>query len=395
MRIADLQPIYPENFFCEYILIFETHPRNDDDLTKTQNISIIVVSATGNANNGYMTDRVTISDVARRAGVSLMTVSRVVNNKEDVSPSTRQRVLEVIEELGYRPSSIARGLVTHRTCTLGVVVPDIDNPFFSGLVRGAEDMAYNEGYSVLLCNTNEDPERELAVLHSLEEKQIDGLLLCSSRLSDDELYKVIVRFPAVVLAFRKLDDACVGAALIDETAGGRIVAEHLFGTGHKSIGLIFGPSISFSAIGRLQGFREALTEAELPYQREWLRRCLPTLEEGYKAAKNLLLDHPQLTALVCHNDLVAISALQACAELDLRVPEDIAIVGYDDIPMAALVTPSLTTCHIPRYELGTDAMRLLLDQIADGDGNPQDILIQPNLKVRDSAPDIQRGESPP
>jgi LacI family transcriptional regulator len=122
---------------------------------------------------------------------------------------------------------------------------------------------------------------------------------------------------------------------------------------------------------------------------------LPTLEEGYKAAKNLLLDHPQLTALVCHNDLVAISALQACAELDLRVPEDIAIVGYDDIPMAALVTPSLTTCHIPRYELGTDAMRLLLDQIADGDGNPQDILIQPNLKVRDSAPDIQRGESPP
>ena len=333
-----------------------------------------------------MSNRVTISDVAREAGVSLMTVSRVVNNKEDVSASTRRHVLAVIEELGYRPSSIARGLVTQRTSTLGVVVPDIDNPFFSSLVRGAEDMAYNEDYSVLLCNTNEEPERELAVLQSLEEKQIDGLLLCSSRLGDGELYKVIDRFPAVVLASRNLDGACVGAALIDEQAGGRMIAEHLIQTGHNSIGLISGPSVSYSARGRLQGFREILEEAGLPYHPEWIRRCSPTIEEGYREAIKLIPDFPQLTALVCHNDLVAISAIQACADLNKRVPEDIAITGFDDIPIAALVTPSLTTCRIPRYDLGSGAMRLLLDQIADCEGELQNILIKPDLIVRDSAP---------
>jgi LacI family transcriptional regulator len=342
-----------------------------------------------------MANRVTISDVAREAGVSLMTVSRVVNNKEDVSSSTRQHVLEVIQELGYRPSSIARGLVTQRTSTLGVVVPDIDNPYFSGMVRGAEEMAYSDDYSVLLCNTNEEPERELAVLQSLEEKQIDGLLLCSSRLSEDELKKVIDRFPAVVLASRNLDGACVGAALIDEPAGGRMIAEHLLGTGHKSIGLIFGPPISYSARGRLKGFHEALTKAGLPHHPEWIRRCSPTIDEGYKATKKLLQDHPELTALVCHNDLVAVSALQACADLNLRVPEDIAIIGYDDIPIAALVTPALTTCRIPRLDLGAGAMRLLLDQITDCDGEPQNILIRPELIVRDSAPYDKHGGSTP
>jgi transcriptional regulator with XRE-family HTH domain len=149
------------------------------------------VNDTGNANDNVnrsytaMSQRVTMVDVARQAGVSLMTVSRVVNNKEDVSPATRQRILEIIDELGYRPSGIARGLVTQRTGTIGLVVPDIDNPYFSGMVRGAENQAYAENYSVFLCNTNEDVEREIAVLQSLEDKQVDGLLLCSSRLDEE------------------------------------------------------------------------------------------------------------------------------------------------------------------------------------------------------------------
>ncbi len=150
-----------------------------------------------------MAHRITMTDVAELAGVSLMTVSRVVNNKEDVSQETRQRVLDVIQELGYRPSSIARGLVTRRTGTLGVVVPDIDNAFFSGVVRGAENQAYADDYSVFLGNTNEDPDRELAVLDSLEEKFVDGLILCSSRLETEQLRQIVDRFPSVVLLSRR------------------------------------------------------------------------------------------------------------------------------------------------------------------------------------------------
>lgn len=330
--------------------------------------------------------RITITDVARQAGVSLMTVSRVVNNKEDVSESTRQRVLEVIEELGYRPSSIARGLVTQRTCTLGVVVPDIDNPFFSGLVRGAENAAYAEEYSVLLCNTNEEPEREIAVLQSLEEKQIDGLLLCSSRLDDEDLSNVIDRFPAVVLVSRALESGCVGMALIDEIGGGRMVAEHLINTGHQHIGLILGPKISYSAQGRLKGFQDALGEKGIQHRPEWLYRCSPTVNDGYRTTKKMLQEHPDLSALFCHNDLVAVGALKACKELKIQVPADFAIVGYDDIPIASLVSPSLTTCRVPLYEFGAKAMRLLIDQVMGTEGTPQQIMIKPELVVRASAP---------
>ena len=150
-----------------------------------------------------MAKRVTMHDVAQTAGVSLMTVSRVVNNKEDVSQATRDRVTDVIEQLNFRPSSIARGLATRRTGTLGVVVPDISNPYFASIVRSAEEEAYAQNYSVFLGNTNEDPERELTVLQSLEDKQVDGLILFSSRLEDDTLFEVLESFPTAVLVFRE------------------------------------------------------------------------------------------------------------------------------------------------------------------------------------------------
>ena len=161
-------------------------------------------SANGSANGDKdMAKRVTMHDVAQAAGVSLMTVSRVVNDKEDVSLETRQRVMQIIEQLNYRPSSIARGLATHHTGTLGIVVPDISNPFFASIVRNAEEEAYAQDYSVFLGNTNEDPQREQAVLQSLEDNQVDGLILCSSRLEDDTLFDFLDRFPTTVMVFRR------------------------------------------------------------------------------------------------------------------------------------------------------------------------------------------------
>jgi LacI family transcriptional regulator len=333
-----------------------------------------------------MPDRVTMADVAREADVSVMTVSRVVNEKGEVSPATRQRVLDVIERLGYRPSGIARGLATKRTGTLGLVIPDVANPFFSDVARGAEHVAYAAGYNVFLCNTEEDPRRELAILQSLEEKRVDGLVLCSSRLEDEQLHAALDRHPTAVLVNRRLDGHDVGSVRVDNETGGRVVTQHLLQAGHRAMGFLAGPPISYGGRLRVRGYRAALEAAGFSYNAAWIRSCSPDVEGGKETATVLLADHPELTALICFNDLVAVGALQACADLDRRVPDDLAIIGFDDIPLASLVTPPLTTCRGPRYELGAQAMRLLLDQIDGCHDECAEIVLQPELIVRASAP---------
>ena len=333
-----------------------------------------------------MARRVTMSDVAREAGFSLMTVSRVVNNKGEVSAATRQHILGVIERLGYRPSGIARGLATKRTRTLGLVIPDIANPFFSDVARGAEHAAYAEGYNVFLCNTEEDPGRELSMLQSLEEKRVDGVVLCSSRLGKDELCAALNSHSAVVLVNLRLDKDHAGTVLLDDELGGRIATQHLLRTGHQDVGFLAGPPTSQSSRRRASGYRTALAAADLPYNAAWVRPCSPMVDGARETARELLITQPELTALFCYNDLVAVGALQACADLGRRVPDDVAVVGFDDIPLAALVTPALTTCRVPRYELGVHAMRLLLDHINGCPGECTDIVLGPELVVRDSAP---------
>jgi len=337
--------------------------------------------------------RVTIEDVARAAGVSRQTISRAINDMGEISPQTRARVLRIAEEMGYRPSGIARGLATRRTRTLGLVVPDVANPFFSDVARGAEHVAYTAGYNVFLCNTDEDPQRELAVLQSLEEKRVDGLVLCSSRLDNDELRAVVARHSAVVLVNRRLGpidrENGVGTVMLDDVVGGRMVAQHLLDSGHRAVGFLAGPPASRSGRSRAEGYREALADAGLTYNPEWVAFCPADVDGGHRAARDLLTTYPELTALFCYNDLVAVGALHACAALGRRVPDDLAVAGFDDILLAALVTPPLTTCRVPRYELGGQAMRLLLNQIdgSSDEARPCDeIVLRPELVVRTSAP---------
>jgi LacI family transcriptional regulator len=326
-----------------------------------------------------------MADVAREAGVSLMTVSRVINDKGAVRAATRQRVLEVIDRLGFRPSGIARSLATQRTGTLGLVVPDVANPFFSDVARGVEHVAHAQAYSVFLCNTEEDPERELQVLESLEEKRVDGLILCSSRLDEGVLEAIVVRHPAAVLVNRRLEGNPVQSVLVDDEAGGWMATQHLLQAGHRAVGFLAGPPVSHSGRQRSLGYRAALDSKDLPGQASWIRHCAPTVEGGQKVAHNLLSAEPSLTALFCYNDLVAVGALQACAALGRAVPEETAIVGYDDIPLAALVTPALTTCRVPRYELGGRAVRLLLDHLRGEPETRKEIVLQPELVIRASA----------
>jgi LacI family transcriptional regulator len=331
--------------------------------------------------------RTTISDVARAAGVSKSTVSRVLSGKtEQMRKETRERVLQAIDELGYRPSSVARSLVSKRTSTLGLVVPDIANPFFSDVTRGAEHEASAKGYSVFLCNTEEDPRREMAVLESLEEKRVDGLVLCSSRLGEDELRAALDHHPAAVLVNRRLEGYDVGVVQVDDEAGGRVATQHLLQAGHRAVGFLAGPPTSYSGRRRVRGYRAALEAAGLPYNPAWVWPCSSGVEGGRGTVSALLTDHPKLTALLCYNDLVAVGALLACAALGRRVPDDLAIVGFDDIPLAALVTPPLTTCHGPRYELGIQAMRLLLGRVNSCIEECEEITLRPKLVVRASAP---------
>ncbi len=334
-----------------------------------------------------MPGRVTMAQVAREAHVSLMTVSRVINKKEGVSQTTRERVQAVIEQLGYRPSDIARGLVTKRTGTLGLVMPDVANPFFAEVARGAEHVAYDAGYNLFLCSTEEDTQRELEMLQSLEEKRVDGVMVCSSRLEEDVLEEAVAGHPAVVLVSRRLESDDVGIVVINDVVGGQMATEHLLRAGHRAIGFLAGPPISESGRGRAKGYRATLAAAGVSFNPGWTRHCLPTVEGGREMAREVLTAHPELTAFFCHNDLIAIGALQACADLGLAVPADVAIVGYDDIPLAALVSPSLTTCRVPRYEMGAEAMRLLLEKISGSlEEGCREITVQPELVIRASAP---------
>ena len=331
--------------------------------------------------------RVTIADVAREAGVSQQTVSRAINNKAEISPQTRTHVLAVVERLGYRPSGLARGLVTQKTHTIGLVVPDIANPFFSEMARGAEDAAHLAGYSLLLGDTIEDPEREARVLATLEEKRVDGIVLCSSRLPEDELVALSRRHSNLVLVNRRLPDHQVGIVIVDDVAGARQAVQHLIRLGRRTIGFLAGPQGSHSAQLRTEGYRAGLTEAGLTFDPTLLVPCLPNRDGGFEAANKLLGDRPDVDALFCYNDLVAVGALQACAEMGRKVPDTVAVIGCDDILLAGLVTPPLTTLHSDQRTLGARAMRMVLDKIGGCADGCDEFVLRPGLVVRASAPE--------
>jgi LacI family transcriptional regulator len=336
-----------------------------------------------------MARNVTVADIAREAGVSMMTVSRVINHKDEVSAETRQRVQEIIDRLSYRPSGIARSLATRHSGTIGLVIPDVSNPFFADVARGAEDVAWAERYSIFLCNTEEDPQRELAVVNSLEEKRVDGVVLFS-RLERRQLIGVLKHHPAAVLINRQTPKKnitpAIGTVRLDDVLGSQLVIRHLLDRGHQAIGFLAGPLTSHSGRSRSKGYHQALTEAGLPLNPLWEHHCAPTVDGGYTGARDLLSAQPKLTALFCFNDLIAVGALQACIESGRSVPHDLAIAGYDDIPLAALVTPSLTTCRAPRYELGAEAVHLLLSRIRGCNDPCKEIVLKPQLVIRASAP---------
>lgn len=326
--------------------------------------------------------RVTLSDVARVAGVSAMTVSRVVNNRGEVNPQTRARILEAIAQLDYRPNALARGLITQKTHTVGLVVPDLTNPVFPEIIRGAEDVALREGYTLYISNINEQPERERTALQRFESSQVDGVIICASRLPDNELQTLLTRYPASVVINRELPGELTAAVLNDDRYGAMQAVYHLLERGRTAIGLLAGPPASRSARLRLQGFQLALGMTGQTVLPEQVLICDPNEEGGYRGLPRLLQQYPRMDAVVCYNDLVALGVLQACQEQGLAVPGRLAVIGFDDIRMARLATPSLSTIRVNRYELGRLSFELLLGRLANHPDLP--LMVRPELVVRHS-----------
>jgi len=332
-----------------------------------------------------MNKRVTIADVAQEAGVSMMTVSRAINNKGGISESTRQRILAIAKEMGFQPSGLAQGLATQRTATVGLIVPDIANPFFALIARGIENVAYDKGYNVFLLNTDEDAEREIAALTSLWQKQVDGLILCSSRLEQPQLLAWLERFPFVVLVNRVLETAVSNTCTlnVNDQGGAKQAVDHLIASGHTNIAFVAGPEHSLSSQERLIGYQSSLISRNVPMRPELIQHCVPDTEGGYGAALALLRENSEITAVFAYNDLTATGVLQACVELNRRVPQDVAIIGVDDIPLASLVTPALSTLRISKRELGAAAMQALVKLMKGeplSENNQQ--IIEPELVIR-------------
>jgi LacI family transcriptional regulator len=354
-----------------------------DRMTSAESYDTVHVN--GNKKIRERVKKITIADVAREAGVSRQTVSRVLNDKSEIRPSTRESVMQVIERLGYSPSGIARGLATNKTLTVGLVVPDITNPFFPEIARGVEDVVREHDYEMFLCNSVEDPEREEHVLRALEDKRVDGAIICSSRLPDGQLFPRLRQQRAAVLVNRLAPPELAGTVRVQDAEGTEQAVNHLLAGGHRVIGFLCGPSNSHSAKERARGFEAALSAGEHRLDRDLMCPCPPNPEGGYEVALALLSEHTGIDGLVCYNDLVAVGALRACAKLGLRVPDDVAVVGCDDIMVAGLLSPALTTLRVPKYEIGASAARMLLDRIGERRGKSE-VVLRPELIVRESAP---------
>jgi len=334
------------------------------------------------------TKRVTIADVANQAGVTKTTVSRVLNNKGEISPETRARVLAAVERLGYRRSRIAHSLATDRTFLLGLIVPTIANEFFIEIVRGAEDTAWENDYKILLCNTEGDWDREEAMFLFLEDIQVDGIVVCSPRLPEDRLLPLVQQFQNVVvvngqgLGWHDL----AGAIRTDDEGGMALVVNHLLHSGRRHLTYLGGPLDARTSTKRYYGFVNALEKAGQANNPDWFATCHPAnLEGGYEAFKRLGKVLSDIDGVVCFNDQVAVGAIRACEELGIRVPDDIAITGCDDILLASLVRPRLTTLRTPKQEIGNLAVEMLLERIG-GESNQETITIEQTLIIRESAP---------
>jgi LacI family transcriptional regulator len=328
---------------------------------------------------------VTIKDVAATARVSVATVSRVLNGSDTVDAELAARVHEAVDRLSYRRSGLARSLRSQRARVVGLIISDIRNPFFTDVVRGIEDRVGAEGYSLVLCNSDEELQKEADYLDLFVEERMAGAIISPASSRETRLDALTARGTPVVVIDREAAREAVDTVLVDNVRGGEIATRHLAENGYRRIACITGPPRTSTGSERLAGWQHAAQEAGLPVDESLIRRADFKEAGGFEAAADLLAGPDRPDAFFVGNNLMTVGALAALREAGLEVPGDVGVVGFDDMPWAQLLQPALTTVAQPTYELGREAAALLEGRIGGNDAPPERIVLEPTLQVRDSA----------
>jgi DNA-binding LacI/PurR family transcriptional regulator len=324
--------------------------------------------------------KATIYDVAKEAGVSIATVSKVINNTGNMRDSTRHKVLETMKQLNYYPSVMASALTGKSTGTLGLLVPDISNPFFSEMARMIEDRAHEQGMSVIMCSTDEDEEKEKKYLELLRRKQVDGFIVASS-FHDKNLLKELKQSD-VTLVMLTQDDSSLGftSVSVDDFKGGYEATSYLFSIGHKNIAIIAENAPSSKM--RIYGYREAHEAYDIPFSEENIFRTTASISNGKKCFNDILNHAEAPTAIFACNDLIAIGVIQGAKERGIRVPEDLSIIGFDNTILATTTVPALTTVAQPIEDMGKKVVDVIIEEIKEKLPVKERILFNPQLIVR-------------
>lgn len=331
---------------------------------------------------------VTIRDVGARAGVSQATAARALGGYGHVSAAVHTRVKQAAVELGYVPNSVARALASGITHAVGLVVSDIENPFFSAVARGMSNVLDDSGHTLLLANSDEDLDRERVAIEALRARQVDSLVVVPSSASASPHLRAAAADAPLVLLDRTIPRLAVDSVTVDNKGGARRAVEHLIEHGHRRIGLVSDePDISTSA-ERLAGYRAALLGAGIAVDEHLISLGGPTPEEGYRAARRVLEAPDRPTALFTANNFMTLGAMRAMRDLDLKVPRDLSLVGFDDLEWTTLVDPPLTVVAQPATELGEAAARRVLARLAGADGRPRRVRLETKLIIRASCASI-------
>lgn len=331
--------------------------------------------------------KVTIKDVAKKANVSITTVSRVINKIEGyTNEETKKRILKVIEELDYKPNALARSLVTKRTKTIGLILPDISNPFFPSIAKSVEDLVNELGYNLILCNSYDDTEKEANYINVLKEKCVDGILLSSKQTKDKyDIYKDDI---PMVFIDRKPEVEVKYGVFVDNYKGAYNATKHLIDLGHRSIACITGPKNINTTIERLRGYKDALIDNHIECDETIIKSNDYAIEGGYEAAKDLIVNH-NITAIFTHDDLMACGVYKAAKELSYKIPDDISVVGFDDITLVEFLDPPLTTIKQPTEDIGKVSVEILMDLIENNKIQGKIISLDTELIVRESTKNIK------
>lgn len=330
--------------------------------------------------------KVTIYDVAKAAGCSTATVSLVLHDDKRIKEETSNRVRECIAALSYKPSYLASSLANQRTQSIGIIVPEMTNPVFAELVHGAEEFLSKNGYHVIIGSTNQDVEKEILYLDMLSGKKVDGLIILPTFMKETEskLRELQAqKFPFIITGVKSmLSD--VNYVSTNKVEGAFIGVEHLIQRGHKNIAFVRGSTVEEHSSERLEGYIKALNVYGIPFRQEYIIKSKQEFPDVREKVRDFMADHPEVTGLFCLYDFIALAVMKALHDLKLRIPEDVAVVGFDNIQLAEFLPVALTTIDGNNYKIGEIAARILLNQITSGTDEIQHVILTPKLVIRES-----------